>query len=182
MNNQAEKEIIQTVTHKSTPNLQKIERDKRHKRREEWREKVITMHRRMDTRVTQHEGNPPELVHDWQEEGVYEEEVSPMEEYLWIEQREALHIEIPQEVRPPSPVNSNLSSQVQTILKEDLRLWAGEFDVWIRLDNEGNNVDHLVIRRPEEGKWVTFQTYPSNRSINLLYPENEGVPPCQTHI
>ena len=50
------------------------------------------------------------MGHDRQEEGVDEEEVSPMEEYLWIKQREALHIEIPWEVRPLSPVNPNLSS------------------------------------------------------------------------
>ena len=49
----------------------------------------------MNTRVTEHERHPPESGHDRQEEGVDEEEVSPMEEDLWIEQREALHIEIP---------------------------------------------------------------------------------------
>ena len=69
-----------------------------------------------------------------------------MQEYLWIEQCEALHIEIPQEVRPLSPVNLNLRAHVQTNVEEKLRLRAGEFDLWIQLDGEGNEVDHLVIR------------------------------------
>ena len=48
----------------------------------------------MNTRVIDQERNLPDLSHDWQEEGM-DEEASPMEEDLWIEQREALQIEIP---------------------------------------------------------------------------------------
>ena len=48
----------------------------------------------MTTGVTDQEINSPESGHDRQEEGV-EEEVSPMEEDLCIEQRVALQIEIP---------------------------------------------------------------------------------------
>ena len=73
----------------------------------------------MSTRVTNQERNPPESGHDQQEEG--------MEEDLWIEQREALQIEIPQEIRPLSPMN--LSTRIQAIVKEDLRLRAGEFGI-----------------------------------------------------
>ena len=64
MNSRAKKEIIQMVTHKSTPYLQKIERDKRQKRREERREQVIALQRRMNTRVTEHEGNPLDSGHE----------------------------------------------------------------------------------------------------------------------
>ena len=45
-----------------------------------------------------------------------DEETSPMEEDLWIEQREALQIEIPQEIRPLSP--TNLSTKIQAIVEE----------------------------------------------------------------
>ena len=86
MRSQDKKEIIRIVTHKSTPYLQKIKRDKRQERREECREQVIVLQRRMNTKVIEHEGNPPESGHDQQEEGVDDEEVSPMEEDLWIEQ------------------------------------------------------------------------------------------------
>ena len=98
------KEIEQTVTHKCTTDLQRIEREKRLKRREERRERAIALQRGMSTRVTDQERNPPESGHDRQEEGV-DEESSPMEEDLWIEQREALQIEVPQEVRTLSPMN-----------------------------------------------------------------------------
>ena len=81
----------------------------------------------MSTRVTEQERNIPESGHDRQEEGV-DEEVSRMEEDLWIEQREALQIEFPQEERPLSPMN--LSTRMQVIIEEDLRLRAGEFGVW----------------------------------------------------
>ena len=49
----------------------------------------------MSTRVTNQERNPPEWGHGRQKEGV-DEEASPMEEDLWIEQRESLQIEVPQ--------------------------------------------------------------------------------------
>ena len=48
----------------------------------------------MSTRVTNQERDSSESGHDRQEEGV-EEEASPMEEELWIEQREALQLEVP---------------------------------------------------------------------------------------
>ena len=57
-----------------------------------------------------------------------DEEASPMEEDLWIEQREALQIEVIQEVRPISPMN--LSTRMQAIVEEYLRLRAGEFGIW----------------------------------------------------
>ena len=87
------KEIEWTVSHKGTTDLQKIEREKTLQRREERRERAIALQRGMDTRVADQERNPPELGHDRQEEGV-EEEASPMEEDLWIEQQEALQLEI----------------------------------------------------------------------------------------
>ena len=65
--------------------FQKIEREKRLQRRKERRERAIALQRGMSTRVTDQERNLPESGHDQQEEGV-EEETSPMEEYLWIEQ------------------------------------------------------------------------------------------------
>ena len=103
----------------------------------------------MSTRVTNQERSPPELGHDRQEEGV-DEEASPMEEDLWIEQQESLQIESPQEVRPLSP--TNLSTKMQAIVEEDLRLRAGEYCIWSRLDDKVNGDNNLVICRPEEGK------------------------------
>ena len=84
MKSQDKKETNWIVTHKNTLDLQKNKRDKRHKRREELREQAIMLQRGMATRVTTHEENPPEFGHDGQEEGI-DEEVSPMEEDLWIE-------------------------------------------------------------------------------------------------
>ena len=98
-----------------------------------------------------------------------------MEEDLWIEHQEALQLEIPWEVRPLSPMDS--STQIQYIIEQDLRLRVEELSIWSRLDDEVNDDNHLVIHRPEEGNWVTLQTYPSNRSIHLLYPTHEGAPP-----
>ena len=77
-----------------------------------------------------------------------EEEASPMEEDLWIEQWEALQIEVPQEVRPLSPMN--LSTRIQAIVEEDLILRAGEFGIWIWLDDEINDDNHLLIT---SAKW-----------------------------
>ena len=107
----------------------------------------------MSTRVADQERNLSESGHDRQEEGI-NEEASPMEEYLWIKQREALQIEVPQEIIPLSP--RNLSTRMQSIVEEDLRLRAGEFGIWSRLDDEVNDDNHLVIHRPQEGNWVTL--------------------------
>ena len=73
MKSRAKKEIIQTVNQKTTLDLQKIERDKRQKRREEQREQAIAQQRRMNTRVTEHERHPPESGHDRQRESIYDE-------------------------------------------------------------------------------------------------------------
>ena len=88
--------------------------------------------------------------------------------------REALQIKIPWEVRHLSP--TNMSTKIQSIIKEDLKLRVGEFVIWRRLDDEINNDNHLLIHQTIEGNWVTLQVYPSNRSIHLLYPINEGAP------
>ena len=125
MKSRPKKEIKRTVIHKGTTDLQKIEREKRLKRREERRERAIAMQRGMSTRVTNQERNSGELGHDRQEEGV-DEEASPMEEDLWIEQCEALQIELPQEIRPLSPMNP--STRIQAIV-EDLILRTGEFGI-----------------------------------------------------
>ena len=71
----------------------------------------------------------------------------------------------------------NLSTRMQAIVEEDLRLRASEFGIWSQLDDEVNDDNHLVIRRLEEGDWVTLQVYPSNQSIHLLYLTHEGAPP-----
>ena len=132
----------------------------------------------MSTRVTDQERNLLESGHDRQEEGL-EEKASPMEEDLWIEQWEALQLEVLHEVRPLSPTSP--STRIQTIVEEDLRLRAGDFGIWIQLDDKTNDDNHLLIRRPEEGNRVTLQALPSNRSIHLLYPTHEGAPPPAKH-
>ena len=76
--------------------VQKIEREERQQRREERREKSLALHRGRSTRVTDQEINTPDSGHDRQEEGV-EEEASPTEEELWIEQPEAFQLRAPQE-------------------------------------------------------------------------------------
>ena len=58
----------------------------------------------MNTRVTDQERDPPESGHNRQEERM-EEEASPMEEELWIEQREALQLRAPHEGTTLSPLN-----------------------------------------------------------------------------
>ena len=131
----------------------------------------------MSTRVTDQERDLPKSGHDWQEEEGVEEEESPIEE-LWIEQQEALQLEVPQEVKPPTDPRT----QIQAIVKEDLRLGAGDFGIWSWLDEETYTGKHLIIHRIEEGNWVTLQAVPSNRSIHLLYPTHEGAPPCQIQI
>ena len=75
-------------------NILKIEREERQQRREARRERALALHKGRSPRETDQEINPLELGHDQQEEGV-EEEASPMEEELWIEQPEALQLEAP---------------------------------------------------------------------------------------
>ena len=99
--------------------FQKIEREKRLERREERRERALALQRGMSTRVTDQERDLSESSHERQEEGM-EEEASPMEEELWIEKQESLHLEFPQEVKPLSL--TNLNTQIQAIIEEDLRL------------------------------------------------------------
>ena len=81
MKSQPKKEIERTVTHKGTTDLQRVEREKRLKRREERRELAIALQRGMTTRVIEQERNPPDSGHDRQEEGV-DEEASPRRRHV----------------------------------------------------------------------------------------------------
>ena len=64
MKSQPKKEIERTVTHKGMEYLQRMEREKRLKRREERRERDIALQRGMRTRVTDKEINLPKSGHD----------------------------------------------------------------------------------------------------------------------
>ena len=66
-----------------------------------------------------------------------------MDEDLCIEQCEAIRTEVPLEIRPLSP--TNLSTRIQAIVEEDLRLRASEFGIWSQLDDDINNDNHLII-------------------------------------
>ena len=126
MKSRPKKESKRTVTHKGASDLQKLEREKRQKRREERRDQSRALQRGMATRVTEQERIIPNSGHDRQEEGMDEEE-SPMEEDLCIEKRESFQLEVPQEIRPLSPMNR--STRIQSIVEEVLILRAGEFDI-----------------------------------------------------
>ena len=68
-------------------------------------------------------------------------------------------------------------TRIQAIVEEDLRLGAGDFGIWSRIEDETHTGRHLIIRRLEEGNWVMLQVVPSNRSIHLLLLTHEGAPP-----
>ena len=70
-------------------NIQKIEREERQQRREARRERALELHRGRSPRVIDQEENLPNSGHDRHKKGM-EEEASPTEEELWIEQPEAL--------------------------------------------------------------------------------------------
>ena len=76
--------------------IQKIEREERQQRREARRERALELHRGRTPRVIDKEENPPELGHDRHEECM-EQETSPTEEELWIEQPKALQLRAPHE-------------------------------------------------------------------------------------
>ena len=59
--------------------IQKIEREERHQRREARRERALELHRGKSPRKTDQGENPPDLGHDRHEEGI-EQEAYPMEE------------------------------------------------------------------------------------------------------
>ena len=84
--------------------IQKIERDERYQRREARRERALELHRGQNPRENDKEENPPELGHDRHEEGM-EQEASPMEEEVWIEQPEALQLRASSEGTTLSPLN-----------------------------------------------------------------------------
>ena len=99
--------------------IQKIEREERHQRREARRERALELHRGRNPRENDQEENPPKSGHDRHEEGV-EQEASPTEEELWIEHPEALQVRAPHEGTTLSLLNPH--TQINTILEEDLQL------------------------------------------------------------
>ena len=73
------------VSYESMSDIQKIEREERHQRREARRERSLELHRGRNPRENDQEESPPKSGHDRHKEGV-EQEASPKEEELWIEQ------------------------------------------------------------------------------------------------
>ena len=69
--------------------------------------------------MTDREENPPESGYDRHEKGV-EQEASPTEEELWIEQPKSLQLRAPNEGTTLSPLNP--CTQIQTIVEEYLRI------------------------------------------------------------
>ena len=99
---QRKREKNRTIMHKSTPDIQKIEWEKRRKRWEEIKEKVVVLQQEiMMNGVTEPEGNPQNSGHEWKEEGI-DEYVSPMEEDLWIERGRSLQVTILHNIMPHS--------------------------------------------------------------------------------
>ena len=85
-------------------NSQKVERDERHQRREARCERALELHRGGKPRENDQEESPLESGHDRQKDGM-EQEMSPKEEELWIEQLEALQLRAPNEGATLSPLN-----------------------------------------------------------------------------
>ena len=100
-------------------NIQKIEMEERHQRREARQERALEIHRGRNPRENDREESLPESGHDRHEEGM-EQEASPKEEELWIEQPESLHLRAPNEETTLSPLNPR--TRIQTIIEEHLRL------------------------------------------------------------
>ena len=119
--------------YKSISDTQKQERDERQQRKEERSERSVGLHRGQNPRENDRVENPLESGHDRQEEGV-EQEVSPTEEEVWIEQPEALQLTTPDEGTTLSPLNSH--TRIQTIVEDNLRIKAGDYSIWIRLGDD----------------------------------------------
>ena len=90
--------------YESMSDIQKIERDERYQRREERRERALELYRGQNPRENDKEENPPESGHDRHEEGL-EQEASPTEEEVWIEQPKSLQLRAPNEGITLSPLN-----------------------------------------------------------------------------
>ena len=106
--------------------IQKIEREERHQRREARQERAAEVHQRQNPRETGREEIPPESGHDRHGEGV-EEEAAPKEEEVWIEHPEALQITVPNQGVTLSLVNLRIT--IQTIIEDDLRIRAGDITI-----------------------------------------------------
>ena len=91
------------------------------------------MHRGRSPRENDQEESPQDSGHDRHEEGM-EQEASPTEEELWIEQPKALQLRDPNEGTTLSPLNP--LTRIQTIVEDDLQLRVGDFTIWIRLGDE----------------------------------------------
>ena len=111
--------------YESMSDIKKIERDERQQGREARHERAEGLRREQNLRETDRDEIPPESGHDRHGEGV-DEKTAPKDEEVWIEQQEALHITVPDEVTL-SPVNPH--TIIQTIVEDDLRLRAGDITI-----------------------------------------------------
>ena len=94
----------------------------------------------MSNRVTEQEGNLLDSFHDRHEKDV-DEELSPMDEDLWIDHGRAIQVTIPKTIVPHSPLHLTQRAQVKYIVDEDLGIHVGQTGIWSRQNDEGNEVD-----------------------------------------
>ena len=72
--------------------------------------------------------------------------ISPMDEDPWIKHGISLQVKIPNTITPHSLLHLTLISQVQDIVEEDLGLHAIQSDIWSQRNDEGNEVDKILIQ------------------------------------
>ena len=110
-----------------------------------------------------------------------EQETSPTEEELWIEKPKALQLRAPQEGTTLSPLNPR--TRIQTIVVEDLRLGAGDFGIWSRLDDETHILEDTSLSIDQRKKiGLPFKRYPPTEVSTYSYRHMKEHPPYQIQL
>ena len=94
--------------------------------------------------VTETKENMPDSSHDREEKGI-DEYLQPMEEDFWIEQGRDIQVTILENIILHSPLHLTQSAKVQDTVQEDLGLNVGQVGIWSQQNDEGNDVDQLLI-------------------------------------
>ena len=104
------------MKHKITLDIQKIEQEKRRKRREEIRDQAGALHKEINSNIViKTKGNLPKSSQVQQ--GGIDEDLSPRDEYSWIEHGIALHVNILETIKLHSSLHLTQRTQIQNIVE-----------------------------------------------------------------
>jgi len=179
-------DAIKMVGHKIMSDIQKLEREKRLKRREEMKVKSSPLQkkRNMPAKKGERPIDPQPASEGRPCQREVEVPIITEAPQMGEAVSEALPLALVQSngIGNVQSVSSFLQSPVvQFILENEMHIRPGQVSIWSQINDWGIVERRIQIERPLQGNFVTIIPKFSNHFIIVTYPGIEEAPPCQVY-